>query len=74
LRVRGEILGPSRPRRDPDGRAEADGAALETPPLAQPSIRRTEVPFGPFLAASALGYLFLHRQVWLFIERAVLGG
>jgi len=27
--------------------SEADGAALETPPPAQPSIRRTEVPFGP---------------------------
>jgi len=54
--------------------AEADGAAMETPLPAEPSIRRTEVPFGPFLAASALGYLFLHRQVWLFIERAVLGG
>jgi prepilin signal peptidase PulO-like enzyme (type II secretory pathway) len=47
---------------------------METPLPAEPSIRRTEVPFGPFLAASALGYLFLHRQVWLFIERAVLGG
>jgi leader peptidase (prepilin peptidase)/N-methyltransferase len=54
--------------------AEADGAAMETPLPAEPSIRRTEVPFGPFLAASALGYLFLNRQVWLFIERAVLGG
>jgi leader peptidase (prepilin peptidase)/N-methyltransferase len=44
------------------------------PPVAAPSIRRSEVPFGPFLAASALGYLFLHRQVWAFIERALLGG
>lgn len=41
---------------------------------ALPSIRRAEVPFGPFLAASALAYLFLHRQVWALIERAVLGG
>lgn len=40
---------------------------------ALPSIRRAEVPFGPFLAASALAYLFLHRQVWALIERAVLG-
>jgi leader peptidase (prepilin peptidase)/N-methyltransferase len=38
------------------------------------SIRRTEVPFGPFLSASALAYLFLHRQVWAFIERSLLGG
>jgi leader peptidase (prepilin peptidase) / N-methyltransferase len=38
------------------------------------SIRRAEVPFGPFLAASALGYLFLYRQVWALIERLILGG
>ncbi len=56
--------------------------APDSPPLqptdqalpAQPSIRRSEVPFGPFLAASALGYLFLHRLVWAFIEHAWLGG
>jgi leader peptidase (prepilin peptidase)/N-methyltransferase len=47
--------------------------ANDPPALATPSIRRSEVPFGPFLAASALGYLFLHRQVWAFIERALLG-
>jgi leader peptidase (prepilin peptidase) / N-methyltransferase len=49
-------------------------ATNEPPSPAAPSIRRSEVPFGPFLAASALGYLFLHRQVWAFIERALLGG
>jgi leader peptidase (prepilin peptidase) / N-methyltransferase len=38
------------------------------------SIRRTEVPFGPFLSASALGYVFLHRQVWAFIEHLIVGG
>jgi leader peptidase (prepilin peptidase)/N-methyltransferase len=49
--------------------------ATNAPPSpAAPSIRRSEVPFGPFLAASALGYLFLHRQVWALIERALLGG
>ena len=41
-------------------------------------IRRAEVPFGPFLSASALAYLFLHRPVGAFVERAVartlLGG
>jgi leader peptidase (prepilin peptidase)/N-methyltransferase len=47
--------------------------AGELPAPATPSIRRSEVPFGPFLAASALGYLFLHRQVWAFIERTLLG-
>jgi leader peptidase (prepilin peptidase)/N-methyltransferase len=53
---------------------QARVAANEAQPTEQPSIRRSEVPFGPFLAASALGYLFLHRQVWVFIERALLGG
>lgn len=42
--------------------------------LSPPSIRRTEVPFGPFLAASALGYLFLRDHVRALIERALLGG
>ncbi len=37
------------------------------------SIRRAEVPFGPFLAASALGYLFLRDHVRLLIERLLLG-
>jgi leader peptidase (prepilin peptidase)/N-methyltransferase len=53
---------------------QASVAANEAQPTEQPSIRRSEVPFGPFLAASALGYLFLHRQVWTLIERALLGG
>jgi leader peptidase (prepilin peptidase)/N-methyltransferase len=39
-----------------------------------PSIRRSEVPFGPFLATSAIGYLFLHRQIWALIERGLSGG
>ena len=42
-------------------------------PPSPPSIRRSEVPFGPFLAASTLGYLFLHQFVWRLIEQAVLG-
>ena len=52
---------------------DSSPTASDEPPPAAPTIRRTEVPFGPFLAASALGYLFLHQQVWSFIERAVLG-
>jgi leader peptidase (prepilin peptidase)/N-methyltransferase len=47
--------------------------ANDPPALATPSIRRSEGPVGPVRAASALGYLFLHRQVWAFIERALLG-
>jgi leader peptidase (prepilin peptidase)/N-methyltransferase len=55
--------------------AAPDANATDDPkPEAPTSIRRSEVPFGPFLAASALGYLFLHRQVWALIERALLGG
>jgi leader peptidase (prepilin peptidase)/N-methyltransferase len=42
------------------------------------SIRRAEVPFGPFLSASALAYVYLHRPVEILVERAVervlLGG
>lgn len=59
----------------PASSAESDSLPVMTdePPLPATSIRRSEVPFGPFLAASALGYLFLHQQVWSFIERTVLG-
>ena len=49
-------------------------ADVDAPAEPPPSIRRSEVPFGPFLAASAIGYLFLHRQIWEFIERSVSGG
>jgi leader peptidase (prepilin peptidase)/N-methyltransferase len=38
------------------------------------SLRQTEVPFGPFLAFSALGYLFLHKQVWSLIAWFLLEG
>jgi leader peptidase (prepilin peptidase)/N-methyltransferase len=51
--------------------AHAPAPAQDDAPPA--SIRKAEVPFGPFLAASALGYLFLHRQVWLFIQGFLLG-
>jgi len=54
--------------------AETGAPVNEPPATDQASIRRTEVPFGPFLAVSALGYLFLHRQVWAFIERVWLAG
>jgi leader peptidase (prepilin peptidase)/N-methyltransferase len=57
-------------------RAKQTPPAPPDPATAAPptSIRRTEVPFGPFLSASALAYIFLHRQVWTFIERTLLGG
>ena len=56
-------------------RAEPQAVATAPPIAPAPvSIRRAEVPFGPFLSASALGYLFLHRQIWALIERIFLGG
>jgi len=57
----------------PVAQADASGPP-ETDSAASRSIRRAEVPFGPFLSASALAYLFLHRQIWLLIERVLLGG
>jgi leader peptidase (prepilin peptidase)/N-methyltransferase len=65
----------------PDAGAMPPVPAAAAPSEAQPtqeqaapsSIRKAEVPFGPFLAASALGYLFLHRQIWSFIQRVLLG-
>lgn len=65
----------------PDAGAMPPVPAEAAPSEAQPaqeqaapsSIRKAEVPFGPFLAASALGYLFLHRQIWSLIQRVLLG-
>jgi leader peptidase (prepilin peptidase)/N-methyltransferase len=37
------------------------------------SIRRSEVPFGPFLAASAVGYLFLYQPLGRFVTRLLAG-
>ena len=44
-----------------------------TPDDPPPTLRRTEVPFGPFLAASALLYLFLHDPLWCFVQSFILG-
>jgi prepilin signal peptidase PulO-like enzyme (type II secretory pathway) len=41
-------------------------------PAAPVSIRRTEVPFGPFLAASALCYLFLGKLAWATLMRLLI--
>ena len=57
------------PATQPD--AAAAGPPAETPAAPAP-LRLAEVPFGPFLAASALVYLFMAEQVWGFIER--IGG
>lgn len=54
--------------------AEADANLPPAASEAPRSIRRAEVPFGPFLSASAIGYLFLHRQLWAFAERLIIEG
>jgi leader peptidase (prepilin peptidase)/N-methyltransferase len=61
---------PTVPSDAPAAAAPANPEAAAPPP----SIRRAEVPFGPFLSACALAYLFLHRQVWDLIQRALLEG
>ena len=67
--------GPGSPADPP---AAADMAAA---PLAPRSIRHAEVPFGPFLSASALVYVFQQARIWGFIDtagnaiaRTILGG
>ena len=43
------------------------------PPALSASIRKAEVPFGPFLAASALAYLFLGKLAWAMLMRMLTG-
>jgi prepilin signal peptidase PulO-like enzyme (type II secretory pathway) len=47
---------------------------LQTPhdPDADASLLRTELPFGPFLAMSALVFLFAER--WIFVNFRLPGG
>lgn len=59
-------------RRQPTKPVQEQPTDGDAAPPAAPSVRHSEVPFGPFLAASAVGYLFLHRQIWTLIERLVL--
>jgi leader peptidase (prepilin peptidase)/N-methyltransferase len=55
-------------------RREAAVASAVPPSPAQPvSIRKAEVPFGPFLAASALAYLFLGKLAWAMLMRMLTG-
>ena len=42
-------------------------------PSAPVFIRKAEVPFGPFLAASALAYLFLGKLAWAALMRMLTG-
>lgn len=68
-----ETAATSQERQAPSGQPEV--------PAAPASIRRTEVPFGPFLSASALVYVFQQQRIWGFIDtlgnmiaRTMMGG
>jgi leader peptidase (prepilin peptidase)/N-methyltransferase len=52
---------------NPDTSAQAPASEPIAPEPA--SIRRAEVPFGPFLALSALGYVFLREPAWAWLSR-----
>jgi len=68
LQRRRRRAGPVAAAASPADDAPAIGAAkAETP------FRRTEVPFGPFLAASAIGYLFLEQPVRVLLLRVLSG-
>jgi leader peptidase (prepilin peptidase)/N-methyltransferase len=59
------------------GREVASGLEPSTPgtpgtPGDQPSVMRTELPFGPFLAMAAVFYLF--AEPWIQMNFKVLGG
>jgi leader peptidase (prepilin peptidase)/N-methyltransferase len=54
-------------------RRRREAAADTAVPPAPVSIRKAEVPFGPFLAASALAYLFLGKLAWAALMRTLTG-
>ena len=54
-------------------REAAVGSAVPPSPAEPASIRKAEVPFGPFLAASALAYLFLGKLAWAALMRMLTG-
>jgi leader peptidase (prepilin peptidase)/N-methyltransferase len=66
-----ESLPPPAGASGPTAAPPAPGASrAPSPPT---SIRRAEVPFGPFLAASALAYLFLGKLAWAALMRTLTG-
>jgi len=54
-------------------REAAVGSAVPPSPAEPASIRKAEVPFGPFLEASALAYLFLGKLAWAALMRMLTG-
>jgi leader peptidase (prepilin peptidase)/N-methyltransferase len=53
--------------------APAEGEAAEPEEAEAPSLRRTEVPFGPFLALSGLVYLLAGRDIWAWFTGMLEG-
>jgi leader peptidase (prepilin peptidase)/N-methyltransferase len=60
-------------RRTAGARPAAPPSPAAESPAPPTSIRRAEVPFGPFLAASALAYLFLGKLAWAALMRMLTG-
>jgi leader peptidase (prepilin peptidase)/N-methyltransferase len=54
-------------------RRRREAVADTAVPSAPVSIRKAEVPFGPFLAVSALAYLFLGKLAWAALMRTLTG-
>ena len=70
--------GPPAPAPAPPAPAPADPPVAGDVPAAESdlpvtSIRRTEVPFGPFLALAALFYLLAGQDLWAAIQRRLIG-
>ena len=58
-------------RRPPPPAPPVEG---EAPSEEAPSVRRTEVPFGPFLSLSAIVYLLAGDSLWEWLVNALSGG
>jgi leader peptidase (prepilin peptidase)/N-methyltransferase len=58
---------------NPGGPADTSSPTTASEPTEPASIRRAEVPFGPFLALSALGYVFLREPVWAWLSGFIIG-
>ena len=65
LQRRGQPPAPAEP---PERSAEGD-----PPPEVLPPVRRTEVPFGPFLSLSALVYMLAGDALWDWLLNALTG-
>jgi leader peptidase (prepilin peptidase)/N-methyltransferase len=57
----------------PDATLAGEAAPNGEPSAPSVPLRLAEVPFGPFLAASALVYLFLAKPAWALLMRLIIG-